>query len=314
MGNAFGRGVIRPWAVGLILAMLGGGQGAAQELPPCQTTAGEEGLVFAGAFSLIQSPVDFATARSGAEAVQVFGEVRDGLGVLVLGAESGPEEGSGGVEVQVTFAAKEGAVVHACAVNVLPFDPTLNDPAQLSAGDCNLTVIAGLPQLVMSHAQVIEVPRVFEKLGVAAPQIADMASLSERRFYLLGKRPGTTVLIWTEREPTGSLGVNLCPIPVASPDEGFGPAGPGDDVLCQDEQGAPVRLAVGQTARMVFRDAGGTPMEYGEYSVANPAVADFSFEFGAEAGMITAIGNGSTSLTLLTSDGKTAVNCEISVE
>lgn len=75
-----------------------------------------------------------------------------------------------------------------------------------------------------------------------------------------------------------------------------------------------MKLSVGQTARMVFRDAEGNATEYGEASIANPVVADFNFEFGGEAGSVTAVGRGSTSLTLLGPDATVAVNCEIAVE
>jgi hypothetical protein len=305
MVKQFSPSILRLFALGLALSLPGAVQ--AQTVPPCRTTAGEEGLLFEGTFSLIESPVDFEAVTSLPDHLKLFPDLRDGLAVLAIG-EHGPAD-----RAVVVFTAG-GDEVHRCGVEIEKFDPNIHDRALLQSGDCTLSVVAGLPQLVMSHAQVIERPRAFEKLGVAAPDIADLATLSDRRVYLLGKMPGTTALVWAERAPSGSLDINLCPLLVASPEAGFGPDGPADDVLCQDESGAPTRLSVGQTARLVFRDANGKVREYGENLVANPEVADFSFEFGAEAGTVTGVGPGSTSLTLLTLDGETAVNCEISVE
>jgi hypothetical protein len=312
MGIRFALGVLGLFACGLVLSLPGTAQ--AQSVPLCRTTAGDDGVVFEGTFSLIDAPVAFASAIFDVEGVQEYVTFRHGRTVLVQAIENRPGRAFEPYAAKLAFSAADGAIVHECAVRVVAYDPRVHDPAQLQAGDCNLTVIAGLPHLVMGHAQVIEMPRAFEKAVSGAPGIVGLTPLFERRIYSLGKRPGMTVLAWSERKPTGRLAVNLCPVPVASPTEGFGPDGPGDDVLCRDEQGAPMRLAVGQTARMVFRDARGQAMKYAEQSVANPAVAGFRFEPGARAGTVVGLVRGSTSLTLLTLDGETIVTCEIFVE
>lgn len=221
MVTGFGRGVVRHLAFGLTFAVLGAVPGEAQTVPPCKTTAGEDGLVFEGTYALIHAPVAFDTVTSDAPEIGIVPELESGLTVLALVGKASADS------VVVEFLADE-AVVHQCAVTVVAFDPTIHYLARLEAGDCNLQLVAGNPQLVASHAQVLEAPREFWQLANTAEEVAKVSTLSARRLYMWGEAPGLTVLVWLEKDDLGSFAINICPMSVVSSTDGFGAKGPRD--------------------------------------------------------------------------------------
>jgi hypothetical protein len=301
----FGHGVIRLLALGLTIAVLGGGQVEAQTVPPCKTTAGEDGLFFAGTHATIFSPVAFDEVRSMAPDIQVFSDIREGQGVLAyLGKPS---------EDSVVEFVTEGAVVHQCLGRIVAFDPKLHDIAQLQSGDCGWQLVSGRKDLLVGHAQVLEFRQDFVEVSISAPRYVDISRLSSRWLYMHGKAPGLVVLAWiTESEP-GSYAINLCPITAISPEAALAAGGPADTELCQDADGAPMRLSVGQVALMAFRDASGNEMEYDEATMADPKVADFTFD-DTESAVVAGTAPGWTSLTLVAYNSEMVTTCEIIVE
>jgi hypothetical protein len=289
------------------------------EIPACRTTAGEDGLLFQGMFAMVYAPVEFESVRAEEGKLSLFPEVRDELGML---AESKPGAATRAV---IEFLAADGTVVHQCAVTGVTFDPEVQDLAQLQTGDCNLSLVAGRPQLVVGHAQVWEINwalppardafgRARVEVGISDPSIADMSRFSERQLYLLGKSPGVTVLGSVVEEQDSSHSINLCPINVLTPAEVIGAEGPEDKDLCHDANGVPMRLSVGQTATMELREGDAQGIEVSEASTAAPDIADFSFAEGGTGATVKGLAPGSTSITLYNTDAFIAQHCEVSVE
>jgi Pilus formation protein N terminal region len=292
---------LRLFALGLALSLPGAGQ--AQTVPPCQTTAGEEGLFFTESHAMVFSPVAFDDVRSTAKGVVVFPDIRQGQGVQIfLGKAS-----SDGV---VEFLA-DGSVVHQCLARIVAFDPAVHDLAQLQSGDCALKLVAGRTELLAGHGQVLELPQDIVDFSIAAPRFVGLSTLTSRRIYLQGYAPGVTVLVWLTDGVSGEFAINLCPIRVVGTEAVLAAGGPLDGDLCQDAEGAPMRLAVGQTARMAFRDDAGNAVEYREAAVASPKVVELNFDDEESAG-VTGLAPGWTTLTFSRADMVTS--CEIVVE
>jgi hypothetical protein len=314
----FGRGVVRPMVLGLTLIGLSAMPGKAQTVPPCQTTAGEDGLVFEGTYTLIFAPVAFDTVRTDAPEIKIAPEARDGLGVLA----SGEKVTVGDAVVDFLTA---GTVVHQCAVTVAVFDPKVHDLALLQAGDCGLKVVAGRPRLMAGHGQVVDIdeapPTVLDAFGqprsqievaTSDPSIADMSALTDSRLYLLGQMPGLTSLLWMVAKADKTFAINLCPLTVADPVDVIDPKGPADAELCQDAEGKPIRLSVGQVTSMRF--PGGKGVEIMESTIAAPAIAGFAFAEGGKSGTVEAHQPGTTSITLFGGESAVAAHCEIVVD
>jgi len=273
--------------------------------PPCRTTAGDEGLLFAETHAMIFSPVAFDEVRRTAKDIQVFSDIREGQGVLAY-------LGKATADSMVEFVAG-GAVVHQCVARIVDFDPKFHDLTQLQSGDCDLKVVAGRSELLAGHSQVVEVLQDIAEVSIASPRLVQLSMLTSRRIYLLGQAPGLTVLASLTEGVSGEFKVNLCPIRAVGIETVLAAGGPTDSDLCQDAEGAPMRLAVGQTARMVFRDAAGNAMEYSEAAVASPKVVGFSFD-DRKSAVLTGTAPGWTTLTLLTQNAELATSCEVIVE
>lgn len=65
----------------------------------------------------------------------------------------------------------------------------------------------GTLRVPMNRAVVVESDMLFAELSVANPLIADIATLSERSIYVLGRAPGRTTM--TLLGPDGSLIANV---------------------------------------------------------------------------------------------------------
>jgi hypothetical protein len=305
MAIEFGRGVVRFLAVGLTFALLGSGQLEAQTVPPCKTTAGDSGLFFAGTFALIFSPVAFDEVRSQGAEIQVFSDIRDGLGVLAYLGKASEDN-------LVEFLA-DGAVAHQCQGRIVEFDPKRHDTAQLQSGDCGWQLVSGRKELLAGHAQVLEFPEDFSEISISAPRDVDISTLSSRLLYLHGNAPGLAVIAWFVEGEPGAYTINLYPITAISPEAVLAAGGPADAELCQDADGAPMRLGVGQVAGMEFRDAAGNEMEYGEASMADPTAVEFSFK-DTRSATVTGLAPGWTSPTLVAYNLELVTTCEILVE
>jgi hypothetical protein len=309
-------GFRRKIGLGLLLILgLGATDGApvaAQTDPPaptaCKTTAGDDGLLFQGFYGMVHSPVEFETIRVEDGRLTFYPELRDGLGSLAFG---GPVTAN---EAFVEFLAADGKVVHQCVVKIVAFDPEVHELTRLQAGDCKLKLVAGRQQLMAGHAQVWEFPQKPSERDIAPPLVADISTISNTRLYLLGKSPGVAVLAWTVDEADASQLINLCPIKVASPSEALGDDGPEDKDLCRDASGVQMRLSVGQTATMEFRDGDGQFIEFQEVVTAAPDIAEFSFAADGPGATLRGVAPGSTSITLLNHDATIVQNCEVVVE
>ncbi|OYW51776.1 MAG: hypothetical protein B7Z10_05520 [Rhodobacterales bacterium 32-66-7] len=281
----------------------------------CETTAGPEGLLFAGTYAMVHAPVDFETARTAYPGVELVIPVRDGPGMLAFGIEG---ETSDADDNQVEFLDANGKVVHQCTVETVAFDPAIHKLAQLQDGDCNLKQAAGLPQLLAGHAQVWEVPRDLSEVSVNDTYIANLATMSARTIYLLGKTPGVVVFVWLEGEPDVTYSANLCPFEVLSVAEALGAAGIANPDICRDANGAMLGLSVGQTAQINLGDYAGDQVDDWEGMIAKETVADVVDYVGIPAGIvIEALAPGSTSVFFfsVTEEGESQSHiCELVVE
>jgi Flp pilus assembly secretin CpaC len=291
-------------------------QDAGGVVPPCRTTAGPEGRLFVDTYAMVHSPVPFATATAVDGAVTLVPEVRDASGMLLMGGlpRFSPEYGTGAAVDEIVFQDEAGQTVHQCRVELIAFDPAVHKLADLQSGDCNLRLLAGLPRLLAGHAQVWETPSDFSELLVDNPAIGDISTLSERRLYLLGKSPGIVVLVWIGGEPGAFTSINFCPFEVLGSGDALAAQAIGENDLCRDDAGQPMRLKVGQTARLHLNDPAGSPLEVWEASIAAPRIADFRFLGSAREATVTGSAPGSTSVTLFGAGGTPVLACEIVVE
>lgn len=316
------------------LAVVGGSPTASQTVDgeteavlPCVTNVGHDGQLLAATLGLIYSPVAFDSAQTDHPALFLDTEGRGRPGVLACG-DCGPTGRQKGDDLStatkarkalVEFTDSSDTVVHHCSVEIVDFDPAVHDLAELQAGDCNFTVAAGLSHLLAGHGQVLEFPQEQNEVGISPPYVADIATLSSRQVYLLGKSPGLATLIWMRKTEVGATSVNLCPIQVFSATDTLGVPKFEDKDICIDQTGVPMRLAVGQivTVPLVRNDAGEVIFGDFEFSIGADAVADAKSimnDDGSKGLTIEAVGKGTTSLTIIPDNGMRPQGCEIVVE
>ncbi|MCU0826509.1 MAG: pilus assembly protein N-terminal domain-containing protein [Tabrizicola sp.] len=176
-----------------------------------------------------------------------------------------------------------------------------------------MTLVSGRQKLLAGHAQLLEFPSDFAEVSMSAPGLVDISVVSSRWLYVLGKAPGLAVLAWISEGEAGVLSINLCPFAADSPETELAAGAPADAELCQDADGAPMRLGVGQVVQIAFRDAAGKEMQITEATMAAPKIADLSVKDNKSA-VVTGVGPGWTSLTLIDFDSQRAMTCEIIVE
>ncbi|MEJ6392438.1 type II and III secretion system protein family protein [Gymnodinialimonas sp. 2305UL16-5] len=97
--------------------------------------------------------------------------------------------------------------LRACLIGcaTLLFQPT--SPADAQALRVVEGQTSGTLRVPMNRAVVVETEMLFSEISVAAPTIADIATLTERSIYVLGRMPGRTTM--TLLGPDGSLIANV---------------------------------------------------------------------------------------------------------
>lgn len=301
MVTEFGGGIVRRLALGVIIGLLGAVQVTAETLPPCRTTAGEEGLVFEAVMANVQSPVTYDEVRSGRQSLLIW---RDSpQGPLVW---PNPEPEATRVETLTFLAA--GREVYECKVTVEAFDPALHRVEQIQSGTCAFRVMAGLSSLQAGHAQVLQVAKGTTVLGVGNPGISDYSALSAGQLYLLGKVPGVTVLASVMGPAEEVVDVSLCPIVVTEAADLL------DGELCRDGDGAPIRLGRGETAIMPFVDSAGGAYSVETTTVGAPEIADFAYLDDRSGLRIVGKVRGSTTFIMFGDLARVAAACAVVVE
>ena len=279
------------------------------DLPPCKTNLGDAGQIIAGIAGLAYAPVDYDDVRVLGDGFTANRYVRNGLGVLV----ETPITTEASAQAVVEFL-QGTAVQHRCLVTSLPYDPNLQDLAALQVGDCALTRTAGLPQLYTGHMQVWQAPRKFDEKGFWPMKVMDGSTLSGRSFLILGKEPGPGVVIWGAASEDHVLQANVCPFRVLDA-AGLG-ADLADSDLCLDQNGAPMRLTVGQTATLKVPESDGQPFEFAEYAIGAPEiVSNLRRDKATNTPVLRAFAPGTTSIIMLDAQFDTQVRgCEVQVQ
>jgi hypothetical protein len=289
----------------------------------CETNVGIKGQLLDGYNGMVYSPVAFDQMKTVGSPLQYWNENKDGLGVLVfagdmLGTSKVDAAGNAalaGNQALVTFTQGDGTVVHQCQVEVVTYDPAQHDLAKLQVGDCSMTQLAGMTQLVAGHAQVWVFPPDFEEISASPWRIADTSTLSASSFYLVAKTAGAVLITAIRRKFGEDRSISLCPFNVVTPQQAFGEQGLSDDEMCKDVKGAPVRLTVGQTAILPMSQGEEHPVSFTDFAISAPDVlASLGYEKTGNSWTITAIAPGTSSLTALTPDGLHAMGCEVVVE
>lgn len=260
------------------------------DLPPCKTNLGDAGQIIAG---LAYAPVDYDDVRVLGDGFTANRYVRNGLGVLV----ETPITTQASAQAVVEFL-QGTAVQHRCRVTSVPYDPNLQDLAALQVGDCALTRTAGLPQLYTGHMQVWQTPQKFDENAIWPVQVMDISTLSGRSIMIVGKAPGPGVVIWGAASEDHVLQANFCPFRVVDA-EGLG-VDIADSDLCLDQDGAPMRLTVGQTATLKAPDNEGQPFEVHHYAIGDPAIIDsLGRDKVTKTPILKAIAPGTTNIIML---------------
>jgi hypothetical protein len=301
----------------------------AQAIPQCETNVGVPGQLLDGNYGIVYSPVAFDRVEITGERVGAVSELRDGFGVL-LGAGNFPHEPQEELsiakfdltadEALIAFAQRNGAIVHTCRVKVVAYEPAVHDFAAIKVGDCDLTQLAGLPQLVVDHAQVWTFSQDFEEFSVLSSQIADFSTYSTRVFNLQARSPGLFMLAVNWGKTDNSHTISLCPFTVVSAEDTLGDHGLNDNDICRDVNGGLMRLFVGQTA-LFSKSYGANPDSvYDEVETSTQSVlVVVGTDELQNAWIIKAIAPGTSSVTARTwdrfqDDGLQVKSCEVVVE
>lgn len=316
-------------------AVLVGSPVAAQDgsafagLPACVTNAGPDGEMIGGFYGLIYAPVVFDRVRALGETgsgLTVISEMRDGLGVLakpefvpVDAAPSLPPtlNAAGEPMVRVEFIAGSDTVVHACAVHIVSFDPKRYDLTKLQTGNCDLKLVAGLPQLRVGHLQVWRTPETQDGAFVSPILVMDLTSLDSDLVMPSGNSPGFALLGWDKKRQDGTVQISLCPFEIEAAVEGDVARPIDDQYLCKDPQGKPLLLAPGEVATVQAHNVDGSVFETEEWMVQSTGIAKRNgFDKATQGAIVLAVAAGSTSVALLgRKDGHvTAFVCEVVVE
>lgn len=78
-----------------------------------------------------------------------------------------------------------------CALVIMPPTAAFAQNAQLRVVEGQTSATLSVP---MNRAVVVESDLLFAEISVANPAIADIATLSERSIYILGRAPGRTTM------------------------------------------------------------------------------------------------------------------------
>jgi hypothetical protein len=296
----------------------------AQTIPLCETNVGVPGQLLDGYHGMVYSPVAFEHVRTEGAQFEAYSDLQDGLGVLVsagsLVSASQDErtvanENRASDEGLIQFLQSNGTIAHQCRVVIVAYDPSLHDMATLQVGDCDLTQLAGLPQLVVDHAQVLAFAHEFEEISIAPVRIADTSTLSASSIYLVAKSVGVVVIAAIRGNFGEERSIRLCPFTAISPQEAFGDRGLNDEQICKDVNNMPMRLAVGQTAILVMPQGAEHPVSFTDFAISAPDVLEtLGYEKMGNSWTIKAVAPGTSSLTAVTSDGLQAMGCEVVVQ
>lgn len=288
---------------------------ALETVPICRTNLGSGGHWIFGLPGMVYAPVPYDDVKVSGTDLQAWAMARNGLGVLIAEAFNAkwPTKAP---TAQVEFLRGTEGVVYRCNVNIVPYDPDLEDMETLQVGDCNLRLVAGRPQLMVGHAQVWETPQDSEEFSLGPHKVIDGSTLSERMIMPLGNSAGVSMIVWAPRSTDGTLLANLCPVRVAPAPGMAGSERLDEKDLCKDSDGTPMRLAVGQVVTMELEKGEGRVFAVDEYALGDPKiVASSGFDKVKKMPILKGVSPGTTSIVLLSnSDGVQARVCEAQVE
>ncbi|MFC3179992.1 hypothetical protein [Cypionkella sinensis] len=296
--------------------MLGQTQSAALDtLPICKTNLGPGGQWMFGMPGMVYAPVAYDDVKVSGSDLQAWATARNGLGVLIDRAFNAKWPSKSPM-AQIEFLRGPEGVVYHCIVNIVPYDPDLEDIEALQVGDCDLKLVAGQPQLMVGHAQVWETPKDSEEFVFGPYQVIDGSTLSQRKIMPIGFAAGVSMIGWFPRNSDGTLLANLCPVRVAPAPGIDGSAQVDEKDLCTASDGKPTRLAVGEVVTLQIEKREGRAFEVDEYALGDPKiVASSGFDKVAQMPILKGIAPGTTSIVLLNnSDDLQARVCEVQVE
>lgn len=287
---------------------------ALETVPTCKTNFGLEGHWMFGLPGMVYAPIPYDDVKVSGTDLQAWATVRNGLGVLIDKAFNARWPTKAPM-AQVEFLRGKEGVVYRCNVNIVPYDPDLEDIETLQVGDCDLKLVAGQPQLMVGHAQVWETPQDSEEFLFGPYKVIDGSTLSQRKIMPLGFSRGISIIGWMPRNKDGTLLANLCPFRVTPPPGVDGSEQVDEKDLCKASDGNPMRLAVGQVVTLQFPEGGEHGFTLDEYALAEPGiVAPHGWNKATKTPILKAISQGTTSVVLLSNAGGVQSQvCEVEV-
>lgn len=265
---------------------------------------------------MITAPEGFERVMTDAKRLEVFPDLRNGPAVLAR-AHAQPSGAADSSAIPVAFLSETGEPLLTCSVHIVPFDPARHSLARMKVGNCDLKLVAGLPQLRVGHLQAWRLPSPSEGNPVSPKRIMEMMTLDEDLIMPSGNSPGIAVMSWVPRGQSGIPQVNLCPMETVDATDANGPLPIPDDALCKDPQGKPLRLKPGQVATVQAHNPDGSVFATQQYMTQQPAVAKaIGFDKTLRGPTIEAVAPGSTSVALLAGHNRHIVAqvCEVVVE
>ena len=286
----------------------------AEDVRACKTNLGSQGHWMSGLPGMVYAPVAYDDVKVAGTDLEVAPQVRNGLGVFVGPAFNAKEPAMAPTALVEFLRGNEG-VVYRCTVSIVAYEPDLQDIETLKVGDCNLKLVAGLPQLMVGHAQVWEVPQDAEDFVFGPYKVMDASTLAARMFMPLGFSPGVSMVLWTTRNQDGGFHANLCPFRVFPVPKAGGLQSMGEKDLCQDSSGIPMRLSVGQEVTLQIPEGDERAFAMDEYALADPTIVESQgWNKVTKTPILKAISPGTTSVVLLSNAGGVQARvCEIQV-
>lgn len=238
----------------VLLAMFFGATlpATAQEL--CETSTGIPGTLYVNQFGFISGPETAERVLASDESLEFAFKTPTRFGYLVLPNEKGA--------VTVSFLT-EGAETQNCVVQVRAFDGAKDDLAALASGDCDWHSDRNWPMLT-GFARLFQVDP-FDSVAVSDTSVADLAALTDRSLYVLGKGAGIANIVTLD---AGGAVVSLCPMVVNAAEPFLAAQVYDSRVYCRDASGRLAQLSVGQSLVIAFDE------DVAEWAVAESSIAD----------------------------------------
>ncbi|MEO9898573.1 MAG: pilus assembly protein N-terminal domain-containing protein [Paracoccaceae bacterium] len=216
----------------LIAALLCSGGVAAQDLnyksvasQPCRTTTERPGILFGGHYNTIFAPEDLEVVHISNwnrtvtvdstvanDEITVYPSLRYGNQILVYSSESAQVR----QRTSIAFLDQDGETLGSCFVDVVSLDMTVHDFSKTRLGFCEFGERAGVLQLTVGTARVLDLPESYSEVATSPRSVLDHSTLfGARQVELTGKSEGPATFVWNGYDAGDGVLKGVCPVIVS---------------------------------------------------------------------------------------------------